>query len=374
MDFTFSEEQREIGALAERVFRDRATAERVATAEATADRVDRDLWSTLADAGLLGVAVPEANGGAGLGLIEACLVLEQQGRRVAPVPLHPTAIATLLLAECGTADQRALLLPGVATGDVVLSPALTDPASRDPMAPTSVARPDGEGWLLSGSRWCVPAAHVATSLLVPATVDDRAVVFLVDPAAAGVTLERVETTSREVQPHVHLDRVRVDRAALLGGDIGAGPAVLRRLVDLALVGLCALQVGVCAEAVRQIAAYTAERKQFGRALATFQGVALRAADAYIDTEAMRVTLWQAAWRLAEGLDAEREVAVAKWWAADAGHRVVHAAQHLHGGLGSDVDYPLHRYFLWGKQLEVSLGGAAEQLSRLGARLARDASG
>jgi 3-oxocholest-4-en-26-oyl-CoA dehydrogenase beta subunit len=98
-------------------------------------------------------------------------------------------------------------------------------------------------------------------------------------------------------------------------------------------------------------------------------VALKAADAYIDTEAMRATLWQAAWRLSEGDDAPMDVEVAKWWASEAGQRVVHIAQHLHGGLGADIDYPVHRYFLWGKQIEVMLGGATQQLARLGRQIA-----
>ena len=141
------------------------------------------------------------------------------------------------------------------------------------------------------------------------------------------------------------------------------------LVQRVLVGICALQVGVAEEAVRLAATYTSARHQFGKPLSTFQGVALRAADAYIDTEAMRVTMWQAAWRLAIGDDAGTEVEVAKWWAAEGGQRIVHATQHLHGGLGADVDYPIHRYFLWGKQLEDLLGGAGYHLARLGHRLA-----
>ena len=145
-----------------------------------------------------------------------------------------------------------------------------------------------------------------------------------------------------------------------------------RLLDRALVGLCALQVGVAEEALRITAAYTSTRHQFGKPLSTFQGVALKAGDAYIDTEAMRATMWQAAWRLAEGLDATTEVMVAKWWAAEGGQRVVHITQHLHGGIGADIDYPVHRYFLWGKQIEVTLGGATQQLARLGGAIAAGA--
>ena len=110
--------------------------------------------------------------------------------------------------------------------------------------------------------------------------------------------------------------------------------------------------------------------QFGRPIGSFQAVAQRLADAYIDVEAVRLTMWQAAWRLAAGLPAETEVATAKFWAADAGHRVAHAAVHVHGGVGIDIDHPLHRYFVAAKRAEFELGGATAQLRRIGAALAR----
>jgi alkylation response protein AidB-like acyl-CoA dehydrogenase len=134
--------------------------------------------------------------------------------------------------------------------------------------------------------------------------------------------------------------------------------------------LCALELGVTARALRMTAEYTTGRQQFDRPIATFQAVAQRAADAYIDVESIRLTTWQAAWQLSEGREAASAVALAKWAAADAGHRVVYAAQHLHGGIGFDKDYPLYRYYLWSKQLELSLGAASHQLVRLGEELAR----
>ena len=128
-------------------------------------------------------------------------------------------------------------------------------------------------------------------------------------------------------------------------------------------------VGVCAEALRLTAEYTKTREQFERPIATFQAVGQRAADAYIDTEAVRLTAWQAVWRLSEGLPATESVAIAKFWTAEGGQRVVHAAQHLHGGMGVDRDYPLHRYFLWAKQIELTLGGGTQHLLELGKILA-----
>ena len=172
----------------------------------------------------------------------------------------------------------------------------------------------------------------------------------------GVRVERAVTTNREVHPHLHLDGVTVAPDDLLaGGDPTRGARGADWMLNRAWTGLCALQVGVTEAAVAQTAAYLNTREQFGRPLSTFQGTMLRAADAAIDTESIRVTMWQAAWRLDNGLDAELAVSVASWFAAEAGQRAVFATQHLHGGMGADISYPIHRYFLWGKQIELLLG-------------------
>jgi alkylation response protein AidB-like acyl-CoA dehydrogenase len=356
MDFTFTEEQEAVRALAEQIFEGHASTDRVKDVEAGSERFDRAVWAELAAANLLGIALPAEVGGSGFGVIELCLLLEQQGRRVSPAPLWPTLVlGALPIAEFGTADQRRRWLPGVAAGDVVLSAAL------ESFGPEPTARADGAAWRLDGTRLSVPAAHLAARVIVPARTDAGMRAFLVDPSGDGVAQQRVETTNREVRSHLVLSSAP--------GEALGGEGVTEWLHDRALVGLCALQVGVCEEALRLAAGYTSERVQFGRPLSTFQGVALKAADAYIDTEAMRATLWQAAWRLTEGIDASQEVMVAKWWAAEGGQRVVHATQHLHGGMGADVDYPVHRYFLWGKQLSEELGGASVQLARLGAAIA-----
>jgi len=365
MDFTFSEEQEAVRDLASQVFEGHATTERVKDVERSDERFDRQLWRALADAGLLAIAVPEEQGGSGLGLVELCLLLEQQGRRVAPVPLWPTLVlGALPIAEFGTPEQQQEWLPRVASGDVVLTAALSEPGVNDPLRPQVTATRDGDTWRLDGAKPSVPAGYIADGVLVPASSGDGGLgVFLVDPAGPGVERTVAATTDRQKVAHLELTGAPAEQ---LGAD---APRMTAWMLDRALVGLCAMQVGVGEGALRMAAGYTSERQQFGRPLSTFQGVALKAADAYIDTEAMRVTLWQAAWRLTAGLDATREVMVAKWWASEGGQRVVHITQHLHGGMGADIDYPVHRYFLWGKQIEDTLGGASAQLARLGQTLA-----
>ena len=371
MDFGFDEAQLAVTQSAEGVFGGLATDARVAEVESTEERFDERLWAELAGANLLGIAVPEAQGGSGLGLIEVCLLLEQQGRTVAPVPLWATLVlGALPIARWGTDEQRSAWLPGVVSGRVKLSAALTEVGAHRNSAPPFSATGDGDGWRLSGSASAVPQAHLADRVIVPATSGGGLVLAIVDPRADGASLERAVTTDRQVHPHLHLDGVLTGPGDVLAsGDRAA--TVLGGMLELARTGLAAITLGVAEEATTRTAAYLNERHQFGKPLATFQGAKMRAADAWIDTEAIRVTLWEAAWRIDTGRDAADAVAVCKWWAAEAGQRIVHATQHLHGGMGADISYPIHRFFLWGKQMELMLGTPPAELDDLGDLLARE---
>jgi alkylation response protein AidB-like acyl-CoA dehydrogenase len=371
MDFTLTEEQEAVAGIAATIFGDLATSERVKEVERSDDRVDRRLWSALAGAGLPALALPESDGGSGLGMTELCLVLEQQGRHVAPVPLLWTALAAMAISRFGGRDVGAAWIAPALAGETILTCALAEPGAGEPFEPSLEAVPDpGGGWRVSGLRVSVPYAHVAGRVLTPALVagTDQLVVVLADPSAGGVTQERAEATDRQVLSHLTFDGALVGAADVVAGP-DSGRAAMAWILQRALVGISAVQLGVAEQALALAAAYTSTRLQFGKPLSSFQSTSARAADAYIDTEAMRVTLWQAAWRLDNGLDASVAVEVAKWWAAEAGQRVVHATQHLHGGMGADIEYPIHRYFLAGKQLEDTLGGGSAHLARIGAALA-----
>jgi acyl-CoA dehydrogenase len=236
-----------------------------------------------------------------------------------------------------------------------------------------VATPDGPGFRLAGAKSGVPMAHAAAAVVVPArTPDGRPVVLLVDPRAPGVVLDRQQPMDWEPQFRMQLDGVRVGADAVLGA-AGDGAKVLEWIVDRVTVGVCALASGVAAEAVRLTAEYASNRKQFDKPIAMFQAVGQRMADAFIDNQAVNLTMLQAASRLADGLPAAKEIATAKYWAAEGGSRIGHAALHIHGGISIDVDYPVHRYFLWLKTLENTLGAATPQLVRLGEQIAAEES-
>jgi hypothetical protein len=370
VDFAYSAEQDALRALARSILTDHATPERLKALEASGAWFDDQAWQKLAEASLLGVAIPEKFGGSGLGLFELGLLLEEVGRAVAPVPVLPSlALGALTLAAFGSDAQQARWLPKVVSGESVLTAALAEPDARDPRTPATTATRAGGGWCLRGVKVCVPAGERADLVLVPAAVDGGAGVFLVDPTAPGVTRARQVTTNHEPHARFVLDGVVVGDGDTLASPGADGARAVAWLHERALAAYCAVQVGVCERALRMTASYTAERKQFDRAIASFQAVQQRAADAFIDLEAMRLSMQEALYLLERQDSAEQAVTIAKFWAAEGGQHVAVAAQHLHGGIGVDVDYPLHRYFLWAKHIELTLGAATEQLARLGAPLA-----
>jgi alkylation response protein AidB-like acyl-CoA dehydrogenase len=370
MDFTLTDEQEAIRDLSHRILSEQLPPERLRELETTGTWFADDVWAALAKADLLGLSLPEAHGGGGYGLTEVALIAEQLGRAVAPLPYLTCIVgAALPLAAFGSEDLKTRYLPGVADGSVFLSLAAYEAADLDrPGFPATGATPIDGGWRLDGEKSFVVGADRAAALVVTArTHESASTVFVVDPAAPGVTLISEPAVTGEPQWIVQIDGVEVSDDHVLG-QVGQGAEVLAWTVDRMTAALCAMQTGVCEEALAITARYVCEREQFGSKLGTFQAVGHRIADAYIDTEAIRLTAMQAVWRLDAGHDAHDELMVAKFWAADGGQRVVHAAQHLHGGIGMDLDYPIHRYFRWAKVLELTLGGATPSLLRLGASL------
>lgn len=370
MQLTLTEDQTALTELAHQILREKLPPERLRAIENEGRWFDDDTWNELAKARLLGVGLPEDVGGGGFGFFETCLLLEQVGRTVAPLPYFATAVLCALpIDRFGSPQQRRQILPQVADGKLVLTAALLEEGDElISETPRTTATADGDGWRLSGEKIFVPAFDLAGRALVSASTADGAGLFLIDAKAAGVSSERVETTTFEPLSFVTFDGVRAAPEDRLG-DPASGAAMIRWISDRAVTGLCAMQSGVCDQALRMTAEYVSQREQFGSKIATFQAVAQRAAEAYIDAAGVMLTARLAAWTLSQDLPAQDLVAIAKFWTADAGQRVVHAAQHLHGGIGVDTEYPVHRYFRWAKQLELALGGANEHLLRLGNSLA-----
>jgi len=371
MDFTLNEAERELADLTRKILSGRLTPERMRAVEA-GDGFDRALWADLAGAGILSAALPEALDGAGLGLLAQCCVLTELGRAVAPVPyLASIVLGAGALARFGTAQQQERWAAPAGRGEIILTAALAEEDGDDPRVPSVSAEPlkgeAGGDWRLSGVKTTVFAASQAGLILVPAATPPGVTVFLVDPAGDGVTVQPQRITGGTTG-RVVLDGVLVPADRVLGSP-ATGRDITGWLLAHATVALCAQQLGVVERALEMTAEYSRNRVQFGKPIGSFQAVSQRLADGYIDVEAVRLTMWQAALQLAAGQPSGTAIATAKFWAADAGHRVAHTAVHVHGGVGIDLDYPLHRYFLAAKQNEFALGGATAQLRRIGAALA-----
>ncbi|CNE58065.1 Short/branched chain specific acyl-CoA dehydrogenase [Mycobacterium tuberculosis] len=356
MDFTLGEELEAVRDLARQIFADRATQARIKAAEASERGFDESLWAELGETGLLGVALPEPVGGAGLGVAGLAVLLEEQGRTVAPVPIWPGVVAAMALASHGPAPQRDIL-PSVLDGSARLTVALEEFGPSDPASPRCTAVRDGDRWRLTGTKAVVPTPFGTSHVLVSASAADGPGLFLVETSTGS--WERAETTSRDVAGHLTLDGAPAQALAA-----GALDAMLRTV----RAALAAVQVGVAEGALRMAAGHLSGREQFGRPLATFQAAQHQLADCYIEIDALRVCLWHAVSLIDAGEDAETAVLVAKWWSDEGGLNVVHRVQHLHGGIGVDIDYPVHRHFLWGKQVSGTLGGASSDLDLLGAAL------
>jgi 3-oxocholest-4-en-26-oyl-CoA dehydrogenase beta subunit len=360
MDFGLTEAQTELAGLTRKIL-----AERDAP------------WSDLAAAGVLAAGLPASLDGAGLGLLEQCSVLIELGRAASDVPYLASAVLGAgAVASFGTAAQRERWAGPAGQGSVVLTAALSEPDGDDPRRPSARAeRADGR-WVLSGVKTAVDAAPEADLFLVPCATPDGVLVFLVAPSDAGVRVEPQRLTDFGAAGRVVLEGCSLDDDRVLAGNgpgngpgNGQGAEVADWLVARATVGLCATQAGVIERALELTAEYAKNRMAFGRPIGSFQAVTQRLADAYVDVEAVKLTMWQAAWLLSAGFEAEAEVATAKFWAAEAGHRVAHTAVHVHGGIGIDVTYPVHRYFAAAKRHEFALGGATAQLLYIGDVLA-----
>jgi alkylation response protein AidB-like acyl-CoA dehydrogenase len=361
MDFSMTEAAADLGGLVRTITESVCTPEHQRELDGLEQRFDRDLWGKLIEADVLSAASSEALGGGGFGVLEQTAVLVALGRQLAAVPyLESVVLGAGALAKFGPeALQQEWATPAV-NGKKVIAVALDGEMGQGPVQATS----SGDGYRLTGSRTQVAYGPVADAFLVPAEAESGTSVFLIAAADAGVTVSALDTTGHGSVGHLELQGVAVD-----AGRVAGGPDVVAWLTTHGTLGRSAFQLGVLERALELTAEYAREREQFDRPIGSFQAVSSRLADGYIDIKGLRLTLTQAAWRLSEDLPADIDVASAAFWAADAGHRVAHTTVHVHGGVGIDLDHPVHRYFLAAKQTEFAVGSATGQLLRIGRELA-----
>jgi alkylation response protein AidB-like acyl-CoA dehydrogenase len=352
MDFALDDEQQAVQELARQIFRREATNERHRDLEAGDVWFDDETWQAMGSVGLLGVAIPEVLGGIGLDFTSVALVLEELGATAAKIPYLGTQIGMGIVAVLDAAGIGVEWAPGVVGGQAMVAVAL--PQAGDDVHVTG-GRAYGTVSLVDGGAW---ASHL---VLVAPDESNTPAVFAIDAGESGVERIAQPTLLGAPQARFQFDDVH---AARLGGSDAA-----ERVRQLMVGGLCATAAGAARAALDLTASYARERVQFDRPIAGFQAVSQRAADMFIDVKAIRLTARQAAWRLGADVDATEAVAIAKFWASEGGRRVAFAAQHLHGGMGVDRDYPLFRFYSLLRNTELALGASPEHLRRLGTILA-----
>jgi 3-oxocholest-4-en-26-oyl-CoA dehydrogenase beta subunit len=361
MDFTTTEAAHDLGGLVDTIVNSVCTPEHQRELDGLDQRFDRALWTKLIDSDILTSASPSALGGDNFGALEQVAILVALGHQLAAVPyLESVMLGAGALARFGSDElQQDWGTPAV-KGEKILTVALDGEMGEGPVQAT---RSD-DGFRLTGTRTQVGFGPVADAFLVPAETDTGTAVFLVAADDPGVKVTPLTTTGLGSIAHLALDGTQLD-----GGRQVGRAEVVAWLGTLATLGRTAYQLGVLDRGLQLTAEYAREREQFDRPIGSFQAVAQRLADGYIDVKGLRLTLTQAAWKVSEDIPAEIDVASAAFWAADAGHRVAHTIVHVHGGVGVDRDHPVHRYFLVAKETEFTLGGATAQLRRIGRELA-----
>ncbi|WP_020653329.1 acyl-CoA dehydrogenase family protein [Massilia niastensis] len=359
MDFQLTEDQRAFADIAQALFADYCSDEQLRAFDASGQPYMQDLWRQCVAGGLQAILVPEADGGLELGMAELMGVLEQQGRALALVPLWEHQLALAAALRFGSAPLRSALkdLPP----DALLTVSLGGLAEA--RGPALQARREGVGYRLDGFAAAVPLGAQAAWLLAGVALDGAARLMLInlDHAAIG----KVEGSSQHhlAVADLRFDGVAVAASALL--DEGA----LGWVEPRAIACLAALQLGVSAQQLVRTVEYVSERRQFNRVIGSFQLVAGQMADGHIALEALRSSLWQLVYRIDAGLGAAPQGWATHHLACSAGHQIGHMAQHVHGGIGVDITFHIHRFLFWSRVLGLTLGGVEQNLAKLGDWLA-----
>jgi len=358
MNFEFSEEQTAIAEMADGLFKGCCNDARLGEFDAGDAPLMQDVWEACVHVGLHTLALPETCGGGGLGMTELMLVLEAQGRTLAQVPLWRHQLAAVTLAKF-SGDGGGEVVHNAVQGATPLTLDI-GAGSRGYLL---AAHRDGADWRLQGRVEALALGAVVRHAVLLVEAGDTARLALVDLHAAGIETIPGRLCHGEAVADVRFADVYLADSALLP------VAALEWLQNRVIAALAALQLGVCSEQVRRAVEYVNERRQFERVIASFQAVQMTLADTSIAIEALRSSLWQLVYRLDAGLSATPQALAVGYLACEAGHLVGHKAQHVHGGVGVDLSYPIHRYLYWSRALGATLGGAACNLEHLGHWLA-----
>jgi alkylation response protein AidB-like acyl-CoA dehydrogenase len=322
-----------------------------------------ELWQKMAQQGWMGLIIPEQYEGTGMNICELVVLLEEFGRALVPGPFIPTVVlGGVPITEAGSEEQKKQYLPKIASGELIMTMALTEPSAKwTADGVTLEAKKDGNDYVLNGTKLFVQDAHVTDMMVVVARTggsgEDGITLFLVDSKSPGIKFEVLKTIAADKQAEVVFENVKVPAANLLGAE-GKGWPIVEKTKRVATVAACAYLVGLSQMDFDVTLNYAKERVQFGRPIGSFQAIQHKLADAVIDVDGSRFITYKAAWSLQEGEpDTDMMISMAKAWTSDASRRVVAHGQQIHGGIGFTKEYKIQLYFRRQKWMELMWGDA-----------------
>ncbi len=364
MDLSLTEEQELLQSSARDFLSQECPTTHVRAMEEDETGYSSELWKQITELGWAGLMYPEAYGGAGYSFIELCVLMEEFGRALLPSPFHSSVLTFgLPILFGGSETQKQHYLPAIAGGSRLGTLALTEPsASYEPSGISARAEARNGGFVINGAKLFVPNAHTADDFLVAVRTSDEGgpengiSLLLVPGNAAGLTTTALSTIASDRQFEVEFTNVEVGTDAVVGS-LNQGWSIVKKTVDHATIAKCAEMVGIAQVAFDMSVDYAKNRVQFGRPIGSFQAIKHKCSDMVIEVDGSRFITYRAAWNLAEGLEADKEVSMAKAWTSDACRRVCAQAHQIHGGIGFTKEYDLQLYFRRAKHGEVLYGDA-----------------
>ncbi len=373
MDFELSEDQKMLRKTARDFLANECTKAYVREMERNDKGYSPDMWQKMADLGWMGLPFPEQCGGWGGSFLDLTVLMEEMGRACLPGPFMASVVlGGLTILGAGSDAQKEQYLTAIAGGDI-FTLALTEPdGSYSAASVHTRARAQGADFVITGTKFYVPDAHVASHLVVVArtgegTGEDGLSLFVVDAGSRGIQHTMLKTIGSDRQCEVIFDNVKVPGASLLG-KLNHGWPTVQRTLQLAAAAKCAEMVGAAQQVLEMSTAYAKERVQFDKRIGSFQAIQHHCSNMLVDLDGMRMLTYEAAWLLSAGLPADKEVAMAKAWVSDAIVRVARLGHQVHGGVGYTIDHDLQLYYRRGRAAASLFGDANYQREMIASQL------
>ncbi len=365
MDLALSEEQEMVKKMARDFLTDKFPKTVVKEIEESELGYSPELWREMAELGWMGLALPEKYGGGDMSFLDLAVLLEEMGRACLPGPYFSTVVlGGLTILDIGSEEQKQEYLPKIASGEAIFTLALTEPSARyDAGGIETKATADKDGYIINGTKLFVPDANVAHYMLVVARTEAKSkaeegiTIFIVDAKSPGISHTVLKTIANDKLCEVVFDQLKVPKENILG-ELNQGWKEVQKIIQRAAVAKCCEMVGCIQQALDMTVDYAKERKQYDRPIGSFQVIQHYCADMATDVDGTRLSTYQAAWMLSEGLPCTQEVAIAKAWAGEACQRVMALAHQIHGAIGVTIDHDLQYYTRRAKAAEVSFGDAS----------------